>query len=448
MKQAVKGVLAVAALPFAALPLALGGGSASAATAGGLMPPRPATVLTHGPTPWEMPAYLHGAGCEPPRSCEQVLYWWIISTPVLEVGVDENLFNLDFAIDDVDGPKIVYAFSGGARIATAWLTEHAAESTIPAEELSFLLLGNGTRKHGGLSTWVLGDSIVAPPTRYEVIDVAREYDPIADFPTNPFNLLAMANALAGFNVIHMDYRDVDLDDPDNYVWTENNTTYVFVPTEKLPLLQPLRNLGLGWVADQWEAPLRAIIDTAYRRTYLPAQPQGEQGADALGAHDSPTSRGAVASAGLVSDEADAATPVKSEALAIDPERATDAPESAAGDEGPTSEVAENDHAADTAGTDGAETEGDEVDAGVADGADDAEAEADAAADEVDSEVASHTDDDDRAETRQRTGPKHRAPLNGIKKVSVSASEATDAGDARAHGGSEGSDPSPDTDSSS
>ena len=443
VKQAVKGVLAVAALPFAALPLALGGGTASAAAAGGLMPARPATVLTHGPTPWEMPEYLHGAGCQPPRSCEQVLYWWIISTPGLEVGVDENLFNLDYAIDDADGPKIVYAFSGGARIATAWLTEHAAESDIPAEELSFLLLGNGTRKYGGLSTWVLGDSIVAPPTRYEVIDVAREYDPIADFPTNPFNLLAMANALAGFNVIHMDYRDVDLDDPDNYVWTENNTTYVFVPTESLPLLQPLRNLGLGWVADQWEAPLRAIIDTAYRRTYLPAQPQGDQGADALSAHVGPTSRSAVAPAGLVSDEADAATTVTSEGLATDPERVTDAAEAAAGDDGPTSDGAENDHEADAAGSDEAEADGEEDEADVAD-----TSEAQAEADTVDAEADSDTDDVNRAETEQRTGPKHRAPLNGIKKVSVAASEATDAGDASADGGSEDSDPTSDSNSSS
>ncbi|MGB7506490.1 MAG: PE-PPE domain-containing protein, partial [Mycobacterium sp.] len=441
---------------FAAVPLALGGGTAPAAAAGGLMPPRPATVLTHGPTPWEMSEYLQGAGCEPPRSCEQVLYWWIVSTPGLEVGVDENLFNLDYAIDVADGPKIVYAFSGGARIATAWLTEHAAESTIAPDELSFLLLGNGTRKHGGLSTWVLGDSIVAPPTRYEVIDVAREYDPIADFPTNPFNLLAMANALAGFNVIHMDYRDVDLDDPDNYVWTENNTTYVFVPTQNLPLLQPLRNLGLGWVADQWEAPLRAIIDTAYRRTYLPAQPQGEQGSDALG---SAAARSAVASAGLMSDGGDATTPVKSEGLATDPERATDAPAAtpaAAGDEGPGPEGGGNDIEADVAGAD--EAEEDEVEA---DGADVAEVHAESEADQVhaeseadqvdaeaDSEADAEADGDNRAQTKQRTGPKHRAPLNGIKKVSVTASEATDAGDARADGSSEDTGPASDSDSAS
>ena len=210
-----------------------------------------------------MAGNLNGDLCASPKACKNVLYWWIVSTPLFEIGVSENLFNLDVAINAVGGQKIVYAFSGGARTATAWLTDRAHRSSVPARDLSFVLIGNGTRKYGGFSTWLLGGPATAPRTQYAVIDVAREYDPIADFPANPFNLLAMANALSAFSVIHMNYSGVDIDAPGNYVWSEDNTTYVFVPTANLPLLQPLRDLGLGFLADQWEAPLRAIIDRAY-----------------------------------------------------------------------------------------------------------------------------------------------------------------------------------------
>src|SRR5690606_11563240 len=76
----------------------------------------------------------------------------------------------------------------------------------------------------------------------------------------------------GFMFIHADYEDVDLYDPRNYVWTEGNTTYVFVPTENLPLLQPLRWLGLTGIADALNEPLKAIVEQAYDRSYLPAEP--------------------------------------------------------------------------------------------------------------------------------------------------------------------------------
>lgn len=424
MKQVLKSALVAAALPFAAFPLALGGASPAAAA---LIPPGPATVLSHGPAPWDMPNYLQGNLCEGPKQCREVLYWWIVSTPVYEIGVDENLFNLDFSINTTSGPKIVYAFSGGARIATAWLTERARESDVPADKLSFVLIGNGTRKYGGLSTWVLGDSIVAPPTQYDVIDIAREYDPIADFPTNPFNLLAMANALSAFNVIHMDYTDVDVDDPGNYAWTEGNTTYVFVPTANLPLLQPLRSMGLGALADQLEAPLRAIIDRAYDRDYLPAHPQGAQGAQTLRTLESDEPSSAVASltvdSGDVSDEGgrgDRGDDYTDQDTDHDADGPADEPEvTSPPEEQPESDVTEAGPDAPTP-QDGVEPALDEEPAPEPT--------------DVDTDTAAG---DDSTVTEKPTGPKHRAPLHGTKKAnSVDAaasggpaadSEATDAG---------------------
>ena len=93
---------------------------------------------------------------------------------------------------------------------------------------------------------------------------------VADFPDNPLNLLAMANALAGFAFVHLDYTDVDIDDPNNTVYTVGNTTYVLVPTENLPLLEPLRLVGLDSVADALNEPLKAMVESGYDRS-IPAE---------------------------------------------------------------------------------------------------------------------------------------------------------------------------------
>ena len=266
-----------AALPFMALPLTMAGplptaaAAANASASSELVPPGPATVLHTSPTPWSVPNHLGGVMCADPLACQEVYYQAIQSYGPLEFGLLENVQRLDFAINHTAGDKVAYGFSGGARVVSAWL-EQQAKSGAPADDTKIVLLGNSGRKYGGINGFFWGslfDMLMTPTgTDYEVLDVAREFDPIADFPDNPFNLLALANTWAGFNSIHLGYSQADLDAPGNYVWKEGNTTYVYIPTEHLPILQGLRDLGLGALADQWEAPLREIINQAYDRDYL------------------------------------------------------------------------------------------------------------------------------------------------------------------------------------
>lgn len=266
-----------AALPFMALPLTLAGplptsaAAANASATSELIPPGPATVFHTSPTPWSVPHHLGGVLCADTLACQEVYYQALQSYGPIEIGLAENVQRLDFAINNTSGDKIAYGFSGGARVVSKWL-EQQAESGAPAEDTNIVLVGNSGRKYGGINGFFWGRlfNILMTPTDtdYDVLDVAREYDPIADFPDNPFNLLALANAWAGFNSIHLGYSQDDLDAPGNYVWKEGNTTYVYIPTEHLPILQGLRDLGLGELADQWEAPLREIINQAYDRDYL------------------------------------------------------------------------------------------------------------------------------------------------------------------------------------
>ncbi|WP_370332768.1 PE-PPE domain-containing protein [Mycolicibacterium hippocampi] len=254
---------AVASVPLAGV-AAVGAPTpaAHAAAEFELLPPGPARVLTLSLIPGGNDDDLQGVMCEAPRTCQQVLYSYLSRS----VGVR----NLDNALGDgTTGQQIVFAYSEGARAAERWLDENAGQEGAPSpEELSFVLMGNPTRKYGGADR----DFDTFPETEYKVLDVSREYDAASDFPDNPFNLLALLNASAGFMFTHQDYEQVDIYSPANYVWTEGNITYVFVPTEDLPLLRPLRLLGLTGLADALNGPLKEIVDRAYDRYYLPAAP--------------------------------------------------------------------------------------------------------------------------------------------------------------------------------
>lgn len=256
--------LAAAAVtaPIMAMP-ALGAAPSALAAEIDYFSPDSARVLTLSFLPGGNDDDLGGVVCQAPRTCESVPYPYLLRS----VGVTD----LDTKLrDGTTGQQVVFGYSQGARVASNWLDAYAGTEGAPStDDVSFVLIGNPSRKHGGAH---VGWGQVTPDTGYKVLDVARQYDLASDFPDQPLNLLALANAYAGFAFVHEDYEEVDLYDPANYVWKEGNTTYVFVPTENIPLLQPLRWIGLSGLADALNGPLKAMIEKAYDRSYLPAQP--------------------------------------------------------------------------------------------------------------------------------------------------------------------------------
>jgi pimeloyl-ACP methyl ester carboxylesterase len=193
--------------------------------------------------------------------------------------IPEGVTALDTAISDASSgpnadPIIVFAYSQGTQVAEQWLVQHKDDATAPsAADLSFILLGNSTRAFGGSLNVFGGFGDVWPASKYDVIDIAREYEYSADLPNNPsspYYGLALINAIMGGYYLH-DYASVAdlnvINDPANTVWKVGNITYVLVPTENLPLLDPLRQFGLAALADQLNGPLKAQIDQAYNRNY-------------------------------------------------------------------------------------------------------------------------------------------------------------------------------------
>lgn len=257
-----KGAVAKSAAAIAAVTFSLLGASNSAAGAEPLTLPGPASVLTLGIFPGSNDDDLKGVVCKSPNSCEAVRYPSWLSYAAGAKPLQEKL-------TETTGLKIVYGYSQGGQVITVWMDKYSAGPDAPSpDDLVFVIIGNGDRRHGGANVKA---GHVMPETQYQVIDIARQYDFAADMPDDRTNIVAMANAIAGFRFIHLDYENVDLDDPANIVWKEGNTTYVFVPTQNLPLLEPLRRLGLNGLADKLNEPLKEIVEQAYHRDYLPAK---------------------------------------------------------------------------------------------------------------------------------------------------------------------------------
>ena len=225
---------------------------------------------------WDMSKAFQGHYCDSDsgNTCTPVRY--LSGLPL--VGESDGLRALRSAIKTSTGPTVVLGYSQGALIAADWLAQHddAADRPSP-EELSFVLFGNSLRKYGGVRPAYDIDP-PTPESDYHVTDIAIEYDGAADFPDDPFNLLALANAFAGFQYVHIyGYDDVDLENDEKLVWTDGNVTYVLIRRENIPLLEPLRRLGLHELADQLNGPLKEIIDSAYDRNYpglIDSTPEG------------------------------------------------------------------------------------------------------------------------------------------------------------------------------
>lgn len=227
-----------------------------------------AKVITINPSPdaLDMSEQLQGTYCPDANTCVELKYLPLWTSLDAEFGFGVSA--LKNALASYPGEDItIFGFSEGAVVASQWLEAHLENpSAYPApENLTFVLIGNPSRKYGGSAaawggTWPENSG-------FNVIDVMNQYDPTGDLPSNPFNLLAVLNATMGFFTNHLGngYTDVDINDDANSTWEEDGIKYVFVPSPNLPLLDPLRRLGLDGLADQLDAPLRYVIEQGYNR---------------------------------------------------------------------------------------------------------------------------------------------------------------------------------------
>ncbi len=178
-----------------------------------------------------------------------------------------------------------------------------------------MAIGDTNRPNGGILARFPGlyipglnvtfDGPAPTDTGYKTTDIAFQYDPIADFPQYPIDLLADLNAIAGFLGVHATYPNPYLPIPagipffptalpDGYTPTAlqqamadpanrqvfGDTTYITLPAINLPILQPLLDIGAdtgtSWltkpIVDLIQPTFRVLIELGYNRTIPYGQP--------------------------------------------------------------------------------------------------------------------------------------------------------------------------------
>lgn len=189
-------------------------------------------------------------------------------------------------------PIVVYGFSQSTAVfireKSELIRRQAAGESVP--DVTFIGTGFGTRPNGGINERLNGVYIpiidynfdgASPDTdsSFKTIDIARQYDGVADFPLYPLNLIADLNALFGILFVHTSYSKVSIDPTSplyvagTKVETHVDTTYYLIPTANLPLFDPLRLLGVPEsLIDIVEPVARVLVEAGYDRTipqYVP-----------------------------------------------------------------------------------------------------------------------------------------------------------------------------------
>ncbi len=215
-----------------------------------------------------VPTQLHGDLCKSPNHCRPVDYFAFPTDAFTAQGAT----NVQQAIARLpaDEQIVLFGHSQGGQVVYSDLRRFAADpaSAPDPSRLTWVSIGNPENPYGGRrpKTEQRTTPWLPPDTAYQGTEVIRQYDGWADWPDDTRNLLAVANAFAGMFSIHTNYRNVDLNDPNNVRFTPDvagqpgNVTYVWVPTKTLPLVA-----WAGPLAPALDKKLRPIIEAAYHR---------------------------------------------------------------------------------------------------------------------------------------------------------------------------------------
>ncbi|HEU4361731.1 MAG TPA: PE-PPE domain-containing protein [Mycobacterium sp.] len=214
-----------------------------------------------------------------------------VKTLPTDTSIAQGLTILNGAIGKqlADGHDVtVFGWSQSAAIASLEMTDivngSAGISPSP-DQLNFMLVGDPSNPNGGLlsrfdlppgsspSIPSLGITFTGatPVTEYPTTIYTAEYDGFADFPRYPINFLSDYNALLGLLFAHTLYPTytpeqlasaVEVPTSPGY---DGATTYYMIPTEDLPLLDPVRMIPvLGpLVADLLQPDLTVLVNLGY-----------------------------------------------------------------------------------------------------------------------------------------------------------------------------------------
>jgi hypothetical protein len=172
----------------------------------------------------------------------------------------------------------VLGYSQGANTASLEMQMLDPSGTPSSLPINFVLLGNSMNPNGGwdarfpgLKLPTLGFSTLGPaPTNdFPTKVYTLEYDGWADFPQYPIDVFSDLNALVGMATVHTGYANLTPTQINSAVVLPTQgpttTTYYMIPTEKLPLLDPVRFIPYigNPLADLVQPVLTPLVNWGY-----------------------------------------------------------------------------------------------------------------------------------------------------------------------------------------
>jgi PE-PPE domain/PE family len=203
----------------------------------------------------------------------------------LDTSLARGVISLDNAINLAIQPGTnqsiaVFGVSGGALVASLEMPKLLAEGFTP-NQVSFVLTGDEFNPNGGLFARFPGLSVpsvgltslwgvTTPSNDFPTTIWTLEYDGFADFPQYPIDFLADLNAVLGIAFVHGTYATLTPTQLASAITLSQSgapsmTTYMLIPTQNLPLLDPVRLLPVigNPLADLVQPDLRYLVNWGY-----------------------------------------------------------------------------------------------------------------------------------------------------------------------------------------
>jgi hypothetical protein len=173
-------------------------------------------------------------------------------------------------------PVDIFGASQSAVIAS--LEMEQLEATDPTAPASFALVGDLMNPNGGIFERFDGLTIpslgidfygATPADDFPTTIYTLEYDGYADFPRYPLDIFSDLNAVEGINVVHGQYFDLTPAELATAIQLPTSgatdTTYYLIPTNDLPLLDPIRDIPLvgNPLADLLQPDLTYLVNLGY-----------------------------------------------------------------------------------------------------------------------------------------------------------------------------------------
>jgi hypothetical protein len=212
-----------------------------------------------------------------------------VGTESLNTSISVGVTDLTNAVTQqlAEGNNVVvFGTSQSATVSTVYeddLAALTANARPSPDQLSFVLVGDPDNPDGGLFERIPGVTVPllgyttffgpTPDDLYPTTIYTGQYDGFADFPQYPLDIPADLNALLGVAYVHADYLDltpaqIAAGVVEPVTTADTDTTYLMIPTQNLPLLDPLRQIGVpAALLDLIQPDLRVLIDWGYGDGY-------------------------------------------------------------------------------------------------------------------------------------------------------------------------------------